>query len=259
MDQDEQTDRIDLHRADAYGRSFTDVYDRWYDGVTDADATARFVADRCGRGPIVELGVGSGRLAVPLVEAGVEVVGLDASPTMLARCPPTVAGSSGSPPIHRVLADMRALPLRGPLPGVLIAFNTLFNLADEHAQRQLLAEVTGILAPDGVVIIEALDGTVLADESSQVPSIGVRDRTHDQLVVTATTVDTTTQTMLGQHLEIDDTGITARPWLLRWLTPNQLDELATDAGLVLAERFGDWDRRAFDKTCDVHVSVYVAR
>lgn len=250
MNQGPQPGHLDLTRADAYGRSFSDVYDHWYQDVSDAEATATFVAARCD-GPVLELGVGSGRLAGPMAERGLAVVGLDGSSEMLDRC-----DRSGTGNIHLVRGDMRALPFRGPVGAVLIAFNTVFNLASEAQQQQLFESLGRLVAGGGVVIIEALDVSPLLAGPER--SIGARERHDRRVVVTATAVDRDEQVVTGQHLEIDDGGIAVRPWRLRWLTPKQLDGLAADAGLVLAERYRSWHEEPFGPEADTHISVYVA-
>ncbi len=241
---------VDLHRGDAYGRSFADVYDRWYHGVSDADATARFVAGRCGSAAVLELGVGSGRLAGPLVDVGLRVIGLDASPTMLARCPRPATGPGS---LDLVRADMRALPLAGEIGVALIAFNTLFNLAGPAEQQQLFHELAGLVG-HGAVIVEAIDTTPLSVGPDR--SIGVREVDPDRVVVSATQVDRQAQTVAGQHLEIDHRGITVRPWRLCWLTPEQLDGVAAEAGFRLVERYRSWDELPFTDGDETHISVY---
>jgi len=72
--------------AESYGEGFADVYDDWYAGITDVDVTVRAIVDLAGdRGRVLELGTGTGRLAVPLAQAGLVVTGIDTSPAMLAR------------------------------------------------------------------------------------------------------------------------------------------------------------------------------
>lgn len=248
MDSNRRHGHLDLDRADAYGRSFADVYDRWYHQVSDAEATAAFVADRC-NGPVLELGVGSGRLARPLVGRGLSVVGLDGSADMLARC--RAADNTG---ITLVRADMRALPFRGRFGAVLIAFNTVFNLTTEADQQRLFDELADLVDEDGSVIVEALDMTALLTGPAR--SIGPREVLTDGAVITATQMDQSTQVVSGQHLEVDDRGVSVRPWRLRWLTPGQLDEMAGRAGLQLTERFRSWDEDRFGPDAETHVSVY---
>lgn len=241
---------MDGYRSDTYGEAFADVYDQWYQGISDPDATAAFVAARCGVGPVLELGVGSGRLAGPLARRGVGVVGLDASAAMLARCRAATAGLS----VRLVRADMAALPLAGPFGAVLCAFNTLFNLASADAQRRALADVARTLAPGGALIIEAITGEEL--DAAPRSSVGVSRMATDELVLSATLLDRDAQRISGQHVEITAGGIRLRPWQLRWLTPAQLDELAAEVGLERSERYADWDESPFDATSDRHVSVF---
>ncbi len=250
----EVTERLDLERGDAYGRSFGDVYDRWYDGVTDAEATADFVAARHPGGPVLELGVGTGRLARPLTERGLTVVGLDASADMLAHCP---AGSG----LHPIRADMRALPF-APTPATrfgsaLVAFNTLFNLTTAETQASLLADLARLLDPRGLVVVEMLDVSALVDGPDR--SIGRRGATADPVVVTATDLDRRRQLLRGQHVEVSDGGIVVRPWLLRWVTADQLDTMADRAGLRLGERFASWDGAPHRGDATSVISVYHRR
>ncbi len=252
-DGEHESERLDLDRADAYGQSFADVYDQWYAEVTDAQATAAFLSSRCDRGLVLELGVGSGRLAIPMTDAGMTVIGVDGSPAMLGRVPARPARRAGGG-LSVIQADMRALPVRGRFDAILIAFNTLFNLAEEREQAQLLVDVATLLTSDGILVIEALDATPLLDGPRD--SIGLRSSSDTGLVVTATQLNGDDQTMTGQHVEISDDGISLRPWRLRWLTSSQLDHLASEAGLELAERYGGWDNQPLTETSETHISVY---
>ena len=232
-----------------YGDGFADVYDDWYGTITDAEATARFVSARRADGPVLELGVGSGRLVPALQSAGCPVIGLDASRPMLRKCPPGLA---------TLQADLAHLPVRpSSFAGAAIcAFNTLFNLPTAEAQLALLQQLAPILQPDGAIVIEAITGAALADGPPQ--SVGVSRMSASDLVLSATLLDYEAQTIQGQHVEINGNGITMRPWLLRWTTPSQLDQLAALAGLSLAERYEDWDESRFTADSQQHVSVYRA-
>ncbi len=229
-----------------YGDSFADVYDQWYGQITDAEATADFVSSRCLHGPVLELGVGTGRLAVPLVKRGHQVVGLDASTSMLNQCPQ---------PVTRVLGDMAQLPFYDRVfGGALCAFNTLFNLVSTQVQQQFFHQVSRSLAPGAPLIIEAFTGIGL--DNSEPSSLGVSRITADRLVLAATVVDAQAQTITGQHVDISEAGVKLRPWLVRWTTPEQMDELASTAGLDLLERYSSWDQQEFDPDRDLAISVY---
>lgn len=228
-----------------YGASFADVYDSWYSGITDAEATARFMAARCESASVLELGVGTGRLVDALQRAGLRVVGLDSSPDML-------AASSAVAPL--VTADITALPLRtgATVGGALCAFNTLFNLPTAGLQQKVLAEVAAVVA--GPVVIEAMTGALLNEAETQ--SVGVSRLTAESVVLAATVVDHDAQTITGQHVDIGPAGITLRPWHLRWSTPLQLDAMAAESGLELVERYADWEETPFEESSEAHVSVY---
>ena len=230
-----------------YGDGFADVYNDWYGTITDANATAAFVAARRADGPVLELGVGSGRLVPALAAAGCSVLGVDASQSMLLQCPPGLA---------TVQADLATLPLRqAPFAGAAVcAFNTLFNLPTAEAQLALMQQVAATLLPGGALVIEAITGAALSNGPPQ--SVGVSRMTASDLVLSATLLDTEAQTIQGQHVEITEAGVKMRPWLLRWTTPRQLDQLAALIGLSLTERFADWDLTPFHDDSDKHISVY---
>lgn len=241
---------------EAYGEAFAGVYDEWYHDVTDAEATADFVAARAGTGPVIELGVGTGRLARPLQARGLAVIGVDASSAMLDRCALQIGVDSGAPPIHLIQADMTRLPLRPEATAALIAFNTLFNVTTVEGQRQVFRQLRAALGPDGVVIVEALDLGDLSDAPAR--SIGIRERRGDGLTVIATSVDPINQQVGGRHIDIDDRGISIRPWNLRWASADEIDQYASAAGFRLVERYRDWTLEAPAVGDDRHISVYRA-
>jgi SAM-dependent methyltransferase len=235
-----------------YGEVFADVYDDWYADVTDREACTAFLADTAGEapGPVLELGVGTGRLAHPLAARGRPVVGVDVSAVMLDR----LVANAGPGRVAPVLADMASLPLRGPFPLAFVSFSTFFNLVSPEAQADCLAEVARVLAPRGRFVLEAfVPRDDLADRHDWV---SVRTIERDRLVLHAGRVDVDDQTVSAQHVEITEAGITLRPLFIRYLFPEQLDELAAAAGLVLEARHGGWRRETFDDGRGVHVSVY---
>lgn len=243
------------YTPELYGESFADVYDLWYGQVSDADASAEFIHGLCGTGRVLELGVGTGRLALPLLASGMTVVGVDASLAMLRRCPQTDG-------LTLLLSDMRGLPFNpdtARFDGALIGFNTLFNLVSATEQEQLFCDVFSLLRPGGYLIIEATNHNVFAaDTASTEPthSFGVTRRTAEAVVVASTTVDHHLQKIDGCHIEISDRGATLRPWKLRWCSTEQLDSFAANAGLRLHTRLADWDGAKYRSSSTNHISVY---
>jgi SAM-dependent methyltransferase len=239
-----------VERADGYGESFADVYDDWYAEVTDAEATARFVAARCGSCPVLELGVGTGRLARPLQAAGCTVFGVDASAAMLAGCTDPTSGEV----IRVVQADLAWPPFRAGFGAVLLAFNTLFNLPTASRQRTLFEAVAPLLTADGVLVVEVTNADVLADGPAR--SMAVSRRYDDGLTVVATSLDPDQQRLDGQHLDIRAGGLRSRPWTLRWSTVDEIDRMAAAAGMELSERYDDWDGGEFSAASATAISVF---
>jgi SAM-dependent methyltransferase len=254
---------VDGYGASTYGDRFADVYDDWYGTVTDAEACADRLAAlvaQVGGGPVLELGVGSGRLALPLAGRGMEVHGIDASAAMVER----LRAKPGGDRIAVTVGDMADLDL-GPAPPfavVFVAFNTFFNLGTEAAQRRCLERVAAAMAPGGRFVLEAFvprdapgvdgDGHGTQVEGSVVPRrIGA-----DEVVLAVTSVDHVAQTISGSHVHLTEHGIRLRPWHLRYATPDQLDDLAAGAGLVLDWRRGGWRDEPFTAGSGVHVSAY---
>jgi len=235
---------------DRYGRSFADVYDDWYDDVSDAEATAAFI-DRFGPNQkLLELGVGTGRLSIPISTNGHWVVGVDASTDMLDRFRST-------PTSDAVGGTMEILPFRdGAFDTVLVATNTFFNLHTEADQRRCFAECRRVLRLGGRMVIEAmLPGTPdpQLDRLVTTRSIDV-----DTAVLTATIRDSNSQEITGQHIEISESGIRMRPWKIRYATPAQLDDMANSSGLRLGQRFSGWGDAPVDDDASNAVSIYTA-
>lgn len=235
-----------------YGRSFADVYDDWYHDVSDVDATVHRVAvlaARRGGGRVLELGVGTGRLALPLAARGLHVTGIDASAEMLDQ----LRAKPGAEQLDLVHADMAELPVTGPFATVFVAFNTFFNLITREAQQACLRRVRDVLAPGGRFVLEAFVPGRDADDAS---GVSARTVALDRVVLTAARRDATTQTISGQHIEITENGVRLRPWVVRYATVIQLDEMAAAAGMRLEERHADWHGTPFDDASEHHVSVY---
>lgn len=241
-----------------YGRSFADVYDDWYARVSDVDATVARVADlvdASGGGRVLELGIGSGRIALPLAARGLAVEGIDSSPSML----DLLAAKEGSEAIKVHHGDMSVADtvVHGPFQVVLVAFNTFFNLDTEVQQQRCLDGVARLLDPTGSLLIEAFVPT-------DAPATVERDLSatrveRDRLVLAATEHDPARQTITGQHVDITADGTRLRPWRIRYATPVQIDALAAASGLVLAERHANWSGEQITPTTTAHVSRYVPR
>lgn len=240
------------HRS--YGDGFADVYDDWYADVTDVDATVERMVELAGAGGrVLELGAGTGRLAVPMVTAGLHVVGVDASAAMLARLRQRDADGL----VESILGDINEQLPDGTFDAVLIAYNTIFNLLGEHDQPRLFERVAERLRPAGAFVVEAfvpdpdlVDGRTASD-------VTVRSMAVDHVVLSVSVNRPDEQVFEGQFVQFTDGGgVRLRPWSIRWATPAQLDAMATSAGLRLDERWGDMSGTPFTEDSAQHVSVY---
>jgi trans-aconitate methyltransferase len=247
---------VEGYDASTYGDRFAEVYDDWYGDVTDAaacaDALAALVHD-AGGGPLLELGVGSGRLALPLRARGVDVHGIDSSAAMVER----LRAKPGGGEVTVTIGDMADLDLidPGPFAVVVVAFNSLFNLGSDALQQRCLQRVASLLEPDGCLVVEAF---VPRDDvgSGLQSAVTPRRITADEVVLSVSQVDPEAQTITGQHVHLSEQGIRLRPWHLRYATPEQLDRMAERAGLRLATRRSGWGGEPFTEASTVHVSTY---
>jgi SAM-dependent methyltransferase len=239
-----------------YGERFADVYDEWYDGITDAETCAELIealADEADGDGVLELGVGTGRLAVPMARRGLEVVGVDASTAMLEAL--EAKAEAAGVAVASVLGDMADPPVgTRRFAVVLVAYNTLFNLVDPADQARCIRAAAARLAPGGSFVVEAFVPSADAPRGTVEP----RTITADRVVLSVSRSEPDRQEALGQYVDITEAGISLRPWHIRWSTPAQLDEMAAVAGLVVGDRWSDWARTPFGADDAVHVTRYVA-
>ncbi|MGA1714996.1 MAG: class I SAM-dependent methyltransferase [Ilumatobacteraceae bacterium] len=233
-----------------YGDAIADVYDAWYGDITDLDASVDFLARFTGEGRVLELGIGTGRLAVPLAATGASIVGIDVSGAMLDR----LRAKDPDGRIHSILGVMVDDLPDGPFDLVFVAYNTFFNVRDVDRQQLLVRRVADRLAPNGVFVVEAF---VPESDRPGGDTVGIRSMTADSVVLRADRHDRDAQTIDGQLVEITEAGgVRLRPYRIRYATPDQLDDMARQAGLVLAERWENTLQHPFDTESPTHVSVY---
>jgi SAM-dependent methyltransferase len=231
-----------------YGEAMADVYDDWYP-FADTDAAVAALGRLADGGPVLELGVGTGRLALPLAAEGLIVHGVDASPRMLER----LRSKPGGDAVHTHLGDMAADLPAGPFRLAVIAVNTLFNLVTVEAQQRAFDEVAKRLLPGGRFVVEAF---VPGDDRAR-ESVTVRSLAADHVVLNVSVSDPVAQTASGHFVELrDGEPVRLRPFHVRYATPDQLDAMAALAGLVLEARWADWSGTAFTVDSPQHISVY---
>ena len=245
------------YRRSSYGDGFADVYDEWYTGVDDVDAAVTVVVELARRSAgdarpprVLELGVGTGRLALPIAAHGIDVTGVDTSAAMLDR----LRGRDPDGRVALISGDMVDDQPDGPFDVALVAYNTLFNLESAARQAACFGAAATRLAPDGVLVIEAF---VPDDPPRQGSVVEVRSMTAAEVVLSVSTHDASSQRADGHFVHLaDGAPVRLRPWSIRYAPPAELDAMAAAAGLSLTERWEGFDRRPFGADSPRHVSVY---
>ncbi|MER7765562.1 class I SAM-dependent methyltransferase [Kitasatospora sp. NPDC096140] len=238
--------------AASYGDSRAGVYDRQVAGRNDVPEAVGLLAELAGAGPALELGVGTGRLAIPLAEKGVAVHGLDSSPKMLAELDRAPGGNR----VTGVLGSMTDFALDRSFPLVWVAFNSLFLVDDPAEQEACFRTVAGHLAEGGRFVVEAF---VPAPEQFDGPAaLRVKDFGAASLLLQVSRHDAQTQVVESLDLEVTEAGFALYPTRVRYSWPQELDAMAERAGLRLEDRWENWSRRPFTADSRSHLSVYTA-
>jgi SAM-dependent methyltransferase len=232
-----------------YGDRWAGVYDERFAGMDPAPAV-EFLAGLAGDGPVLELAIGTGRVALPLTARGIPVQGIDASEAMVER----LRAKSGGASIPVVIGDMAQVPASGPFRLVYLVFNTLFCLLSQARQADCFRNVARVLGPGGVFVIECFVPDLTRFDRGQRVQAGAV--TEDSAIIELSRHDVAQQRITTQIVTFDGHGTHLWPVAIRYAWPNELDLMARQAGLRLRERYGDWNRRPFDSSSDSHVSVY---
>ena len=242
------------YESNTYGDRIAAVYDAWVAPKIDASTAdaVEFLASLAGAGAALELGIGTGRIALPLAERGVRVSGIDASEAMVAR----MREKPGGAEIPVLIGDFETLPVDGSFALIYVTFNTFFGLLSQEAQVRCFASVAGRLAAGGAFVIEAfVPDPTLFDRGQRVSTTRVEV---DRVQLDATVHDPVLQRTTTQHVMIGREGIVLLPVQLRYAWPSELDLMARLAGLRLEARYATWRRQPFTATSPSHISVYVA-
>jgi SAM-dependent methyltransferase len=239
------------YEPSSYGDGVADVYDEWFGTTGDEPVALERLAQLAAGGPVLELGVGTGRLAIPLAARGLAVTGIDVSGAMLDQ----LRAKPGSDRVTVVQGDMGEQLPEGPFGLVYAAANTFFNLTSEDLQQRCLQHVHACLQPGGHLVIDAF--VPPDDDASPTSAVEVRSVEVDRVVLRVFQFDGESGDAFGQLVELsENNGVRLRPWKLHLTSPARLDALASNAGLVLVQRHASWQGDAFSATSTRHVSIY---
>ena len=237
----------------SYGDTWAEIYDEWVGTVGHVPTPEVIVptlAELAGAGPALELAIGTGRIALPLAEAGIEVHGVDASAAMVER----LRAKPGGQAIPVTMGDMAEVPVEGRYPLIYLVFNTLFALLSQEDQLRCFTNVAGHLTDEGVFVIEAFVPDMTRFDRGQ--RVQATDVGPDLVGVEVSKHDPIDQRVDSTKVVIRPDGTRMFPVQIRYAWPAELDLMARLAGLRLRERWGGWGREPFSSSSPQHVSVY---
>jgi len=235
--------------ASTYGEMIAEVYDTWYSAF-DSEAVAECLADLAGEGPVLELAIGTGRVALPLVRRGIEVHGIDASEAMVAKLRQKPDGDA----IPVTIGDLKDVDVDGSFSLVFIVFNTIFCLLTQDEQVECFRNVSKKLCEGGLFVVEGFVPDLTRFDRNQ--RFAVEAIEDDGVRIEASHHDPSKQQVESRHILLTERGAKFYPLKIRYAYPAELDLMARLAGLKLRERWGGWRRDSFTAMSTTHVSVY---
>jgi SAM-dependent methyltransferase len=229
--------------AASYDGSAAEMFD-----TAVIDPTVEFLVELVGTGRALELGIGTGRIALPLARRGVPVHGIDVSEAMVSR----LRAKPGGGHIGVTIGDFATTTVDGSFSLVYLVFNTIMNLTTQQAQVACFRNAAAHLSPGGRFVVE-----VGVPELRRLPP----GQTLRAFHVSETRwgldeYDVATQGLTSHHIEIVEGKVERLSIPFRYAWPAELDLMAQLAGMTLRERWGGWRWEPFTSDSDQHVSVW---
>ena len=236
-----------------YGGETAAVYDTWFGGYLGGaalvDRLVELAADG-GPGPVLELGIGTGRVALPLAERGVEVHGVDGSEAMVAQLRAKPGGRS----IPVTMGDFSDVPVEGQFALIFVAAGTFFELPSQETQLRCFANVARRLRPGGLFAFDSLVPDAVRSAGGE--DMRLIPSADDRLIMRFRKFDFVAQRYTSNYVVIEDGRARHLTVQFRYAWPSELDLMARMAGLRLRERVSGWDGGPFTGSSPSHVSVY---
>jgi SAM-dependent methyltransferase len=237
--------------ADHFGEPLAARYDEtsaWMFDPAVVEPAVDVLASLAGDGAALELGIGTGRIALPLAARGVRVRGIDLSEAMVAR----LRAKPGGEAIDVAIGDFATTAVEETFSLAYLVFNTIMNLTTQDAQVACFRNVARHLAPGGHFVIE-----VGVPQLQRLPP-GERFRPFHvgSEHVGFDEYEPAEQGLVSHHYRIGPDRCEAVAMPFRYVWPAELDLMAQLAGMRLEARWGDWDRQPFTSESAKHVSVW---
>jgi SAM-dependent methyltransferase len=234
----------------SYGQLYADDYDGLFGGRTDLEACTRCIRDWAAGGPVLEFGIGTGRIALPLAEMGVEVHGIDTSEKMVAL----MRAKPGGARIPVTMGDFCDTVVDRPFSVVLVLYSTLFCITSQEDQIRCFENAARHLRPGGLFVVEAF----LHDRARFVKGqfIQVREIDTHSVTLQVSRHDALHQLLETQRIGLSPQGIKLLPNRLRYIWPSELDLMGRIAGFRLRERWSDWYGGRFTADSEQYIAIY---
>jgi hypothetical protein len=236
-------DQIGEDVAERYDAATADMFE-----PAAVDPVVDFLAGLAGDGAALELGIGTGRIALPLSRRGVRVHGIDLSTAMVAR----LRAKPGAGEIGVTIGDFQSTRVEGTFSVAYLVFNTIMNLLTQDEQVACFQNVSQHLEAGGRFVIEvgvpALQ-RLPPGETVRAFAVGPNRLGFDEY-------DVAGQGLVSHHYTIVEGRMDARSIPFRYVWPSELDLMARLAGMTLRERWGGWRREPFTSESTTHVSVW---
>lgn len=236
--------------------SFAAIYARWTDSAASTGPNLPFYVDTYVRadGPVVELGIGDGRIAVEAALRGCDVIGVDASPAMLALCRQRAERAGVTARITVIAADFRDFELPEPAGLIALPYHSIGHLVTLEAKRQAIRQVFAQLRPGGRFVFD--DFLMTSALMTQMRQVQLRATYRspagaDVLLWVTSLVDAASQsvTVVTWEDELDADGLLERRRYRRlslsWLEPAQARELLVETGFAIEACYGDFQGTPF--------------
>lgn len=207
-----------------------------------------FLADLAGDGDALELGIGTGRIALPLSRRGVRVHGIDLSAAMVAR----LRAKPGVEDVGVTIGDFATTKVDGTFKLAYLVYNTIMNLTTQDEQVECFRNVAAHLEAGGCFVIEV----GIPDLQRLPPGETVRAFTVTPTRLGFDEYDIAAQGLVSHHYWMTDGQLGTVSMPFRYVWPSELDLMARLAGMTLRERWSGWRREAFTSTSTAHVSVW---
>ena len=212
------------------------------------DPVVNFLAELATDGTALELGIGTGRIALPLAQRGIRVQGIDLSEAMVAR----LRAKPGGDQIPVTIGDFATAAVEGRFSVGYLVFNTIMNLTTQEEQVACFQNVADHLKPGGCFVIEV----GVPDLRRLPPGETVRAFTVTDSRLGFDEYDVANQGLISHHYWIRDGELETFSPPFRYVWPAELDLMARLAGMSLRERWSGWERETFTSDSTSHVSVW---